>query len=66
MSSLSDQDLKAVIGIVRSQEGRLQHREAGEAEALNRGIAGSHEPENVIFNHSIIGTVSATTGGRVI
>lgn len=65
MSNLSDQDLKAVIGVFTAiSERSASTVKRAKAEALNRGIAGNHEPENVIFNRNIIGTVSATTGSR--
>lgn len=65
MSNLSDQDLKAVIGVFTAiSERSSQTVKRAKAEALNRGIAGNHEPENVMFNRSVIGTVSATTGSR--
>ena len=65
MSNLSDQDLKAVIGVFTAiSERSASTVKRAKAEALNRGIAGNHEQENVIFNRNIIGTVSATTGSR--
>lgn len=65
MSNLSDQDLKAVIGVFTAiSERSSQTVKKAKAEALNRGIAGNHEPENVLFNRNIIGTVSASQGSR--
>lgn len=65
MSNLSDQDLKAVIGVFTAIGERSNATvKKAKMEALRRGIAANHEPENVMFNRTILGTISASQGSR--